>query len=173
MEWGEIFMTIKRGMTKQEIFLNEFRANVSTIIKTKKSLIDKLYEKGAIDIGNITEEDLEGDLSWLLDKSVKFSNAKLSINRIIKKLVWEKGTWEKGTWKDGEWKRGTWLEGTWEKGTWLNGTWESGTWEKGTWENGIWEDGVWYNGTWVNGTWKEGYDKNNRYHGKGDSPYGW
>lgn len=107
--------------------------------------------------------------------------------------TWRNGTWEYGTWKNGEFLSGIWLDGAWEigqwkginklKDVWKNGTWERGNWWNGTWENGMWKDGNFLGGEWLDGTWKGGnwyggnwlggYDKNGKYHPKGDSPDKW
>ena len=93
---------------------------------------------------------------------------------------WLNGIWQDGTWENGVWRRGVWNNGTWEEGQWMGGTWNNGTWVYGVWEGGIfkggrWMDGVWGGGKWLapDTSWEGGYDENNIYHPKGDSPNKW
>jgi hypothetical protein len=114
------------------------------------------------------------ELPW--HKKMKTKNAKFSV--VGDTLLWMSGDWLEGTWKDGLWISGTWHKGTWLKGNWKTGTWKSGTWLEGTWQDGIWEKGIWKSGTWESGTWKSGtwlggYDKDYKFHEKGDSPDKW
>ena len=75
--------------------------------------------------------------------------------------------WEKGDFT------GLWGGGLWEDGTFNGGSWIKGTWMKGTWKKGDWQDGIWQDGKWENGKWSKGYDKNDNYHDRNDSPDNW
>jgi hypothetical protein len=119
------------------------------------------------------------------------------------KGTWKNGTWLDGTWLDGIWHNGKWKGGYDKFGDfhkendspreWLlkdhwfykgdrlgkyivnNGKidWYDGVWNDGVWNGGTWWKGTWLGGTWKSGKWLGGYDKNGKYHKKGDSPNKW